>query len=387
MRILHLLGVGRLSPNPDEQSMGGLTRTVLSLARIQAKNGHDVSVVTPDTSSWSTDWNGVHLVGVSHFTKGIIKRIPTASGYLTHAAIAYFVARRQFDVIQGHNYPYFRFIHAPRRVVTFHIDPFYYGWTQKDFSVCKKYGTHFVAVSDFVSSAVSKGLNVPRATVPVVHNGVDHSIFRQAKPTIAFNAKQWRANLGIRSNQVLFLYAGAMTSEKGTRELALAFRKLLSEVPNSVLVLAGTSHMWGHSGEQRERSMFEKDVRSILDTCQENVRYLDNVLGSDMPTVYTMADAVVVPSTYKEAFGLVALESIACGRPVIASRIGGLPEIIDSNCGILVEAGNVDLLYRAMHELANQPAARREKGIRGAQKARTFSWERGVSMLDEVYQS
>lgn len=387
MRILHLLGVGRLSANPGEQALSGLTRAVLTLARTQAANGHEVFVVTFDSTQWTTDWNNVQLVGLTQVPWAYLKIGPFSLDYRRHLAVVRFVAQGEFDVVQGHNYSYLRLLKSTCRIVTFHGDPLYYGWTSRDFATARRFSTQFVAVSDFISSVVAGELKLPKESIPVIHNGVDSRAFDTTKPEVLNAAKIRRQQLGIKPDQPVFLYAGAISVEKGARELALAFRQVWSEVPCAALVIAGTSHIWGGTSDKRTLTSFEEEIQEILMACRRNVHFLDNVPGEEMPCVYAMADVVVVPSTVKEGFGLSALESMACGRPVIASRVGGLPEIVDGRCGLLIEPGDVEMLSDAMIKLAHQPELRSLMGASGVKKARIFSWERAAQLLDTVYQA
>jgi glycosyltransferase involved in cell wall biosynthesis len=105
-----------------------------------------------------------------------------------------------------------------------------------------------------------------------------------------------------------------------------------------------------------------------------------------MPAVYNASDAVVVPSVCREAFGLVALEALAAGRPVIASSTGGLVEIVNEHNGILVPPGDEAGLEAAMRALSGDLALRRRLGRAARQHAQQFSWGGAAGQLDAIYQ-
>jgi glycosyltransferase involved in cell wall biosynthesis len=113
-----------------------------------------------------------------------------------------------------------------------------------------------------------------------------------------------------------------------------------------------------------------------------------SVLAPVSPTalarLYQGALAVVVPSLW-EGFGLVALESMACGAPVIAAARGGLPEVV-GDAGVLVDPGDVDALREAMYTLAVREPLRAALRVRGLARARAFSWRHVAEATNAVYQ-
>ncbi len=95
-----------------------------------------------------------------------------------------------------------------------------------------------------------------------------------------------------------------------------------------------------------------------------------------MPAFWNSVDVAVVPSLY-ESFGLVALEALACGLPVIAAAAGGLKEIIvDGECGLLVPPGDAAALTRALRLLLTDESLRLRLGVGARLRAREFSLQR-----------
>jgi glycosyltransferase involved in cell wall biosynthesis len=82
----------------------------------------------------------------------------------------------------------------------------------------------------------------------------------------------------------------------------------------------------------------------------------------------------------------VILEAMACGQPVVAEEIGGIPEYVDSSCGLLAPAGDADALVEAILELKNSPAKRDALAVGARQKALTFDWENIAQRMREIYQ-
>ena len=116
----------------------------------------------------------------------------------------------------------------------------------------------------------------------------------------------------------------------------------------------------------------------------ERVRFHDPVPHDALPALYGAVDAGVFPSIGDEAFGITIAEAMSCAKPVIASHIGGIPEVVGSeeSCGLLVPPGDVTALARAMRRLANDTALRTRLGIAArARIERLYTWDMSAQRL------
>jgi D-inositol-3-phosphate glycosyltransferase len=105
-----------------------------------------------------------------------------------------------------------------------------------------------------------------------------------------------------------------------------------------------------------------------------------------LPYYYSAAQVVVVPSHY-ESFGMVALEAMACGTPVIASDVGGLPYTVqDGKTGYLVPQGDPEALAEKIALVLSNPALARQLGTNGRTFAQDYRWELIASQVDQLYQ-
>ena len=105
-----------------------------------------------------------------------------------------------------------------------------------------------------------------------------------------------------------------------------------------------------------------------------------------LPYYYSAADLTIVPSSY-ESFGLVALESMACGTPVIASEVGGLKHLVKSwRTGLTVPPHVPGLLAQAIQDLLTHPDKRRQLGHQAHLEALNYSWEKTVHRFIDLYQ-
>ncbi|MGW5252059.1 glycosyltransferase [Streptomyces sp. NPDC004012] len=118
----------------------------------------------------------------------------------------------------------------------------------------------------------------------------------------------------------------------------------------------------------------------------DRVRFLGGVPGHEVPALLRGADVVVCPGDH-EPFGISALEATACGRPVVATAVGGhLDTVADPGTGRLVPPGDPDALARAVGELLADPEARQACGAAGRRRAlRRYGWERVAAATEEAY--
>lgn len=119
----------------------------------------------------------------------------------------------------------------------------------------------------------------------------------------------------------------------------------------------------------------------------EMVTFLGRRSQESLPFFYASADVVVMPSLY-ESFGMVALEAMACGTPVVASDVGGLSFVVrDGETGYLVPENDPEALAQCLGKLLRDSDLRRRLGARGVEIAREYAWQRIADRIEVVYQS
>lgn len=217
-----------------------------------------------------------------------------------------------------------------------------------------------VAVSEYVAGRQHLAGGVPTARIQVVPNPV--SIPETVRP-----AAEVRAALGIAPGRRLVAAAGRLTPEKGFADLLAAADALPPDV-----------EVWIF-GEGPERARLEL-VRSRLRTAGR-VRLAGH--RADAAECVAAADVCVVPSRWEEAFCLAAAESLARGRPLVATRVGAIPELVrDGVSGLLVPPGSPTALAAAIGRLLEDPALAAALGRAGrAHVAATYAWPRAIAAM------
>ena len=119
----------------------------------------------------------------------------------------------------------------------------------------------------------------------------------------------------------------------------------------------------------------------------DRVQWVGALEHEQLPLYYRAADVTVMPSTY-ESFGLVAVESMACGTPVVAARVGGLKAtVVDGTTGYLIPWRDPALYAERLATLIGQPQLRHELGLAARARASLFGWDQVAGQLIELYDS
>lgn len=219
-------------------------------------------------------------------------------------------------------------------------------------ATCFKYSSNVIAVSEAVKQHLcAQGLDERK--IRVVHNGVDLEWFHPAPLVDA------KLTLGFDPTVPLIGMFGRLSAEKGQRVALEAMFLLLKEHPSARLILVGD----GPDLEELQVCVDALGIRSAVEFAG---------FALDIRPVLFACDVVLVPSL-KEGFGLAAVEAMAAGKPVVASSVGGLPEIVKQNeTGLLVEPNNPSALADAVATLIKKPELAGQMGRRGRERAEQF---------------
>lgn len=203
---------------------------------------------------------------------------------------------------------------------------------------------------------------VPAEAVSVVYNGVDHQAFRPQSRADA------RAGLGLGQDERVILYVGNLKASKGCLDLMEAFIRLADAQPRAVLAVVGGGEAQGPMRALAQRAGLA-----------ERVRFAGKVPHASLPTWFAAADLLCLPS-HNEGVPNVVLEAMACGLPVVATRVGGIPEVLPEFAGELVSVRDVPGIAEAIDKvLASNWAC-----TRIAEHARRFDWDANLSQALEI---
>jgi glycosyltransferase involved in cell wall biosynthesis len=238
-------------------------------------------------------------------------------------------------------------------------------------------GAHKLAVVSLDHAAACRATPLFRRRwqdVVQIPNGVDTGMFQPG-----LDGTSVRRQHGIQDDEHVVLFVGALDRAhhfKGVPTLLRALSRLAD--PKTVLVLVG-------EGDLEDRLV---QISAELGV-SERTRFVGMKSHTELARYYAAADVVVLPSLPPESFGMVLIEAMACGKPVIASNLPGVRSVVlDGHDGLLADPGDVDDLSEKMRELLGNRRLREEMGKRGRSKVeQEYAWPKIIPRLVEVYES
>jgi glycosyltransferase involved in cell wall biosynthesis len=208
---------------------------------------------------------------------------------------------------------------------------------------------HVVAISGAVAEQLVR-IGVAAENISVIYNGVDTNEFAPGESS--------RSALGLPERGFLALFAGDMTTPRKNLETVL---EALRDVPNVHLVVVGSLRVNPYP------------ARAAAMGLADRVTFMG--WRRDLPKIMQAVDAFVYPSLY-EPLGLVVLEALACGLPIVTARATGASELIGPECGFVIDDANDHrALASALAQLAADPALRRSMGLAARATAERYTWE------------
>jgi phosphatidylinositol alpha-mannosyltransferase len=199
----------------------------------------------------------------------------------------------------------------------------------------------------------------------IIPNGIDLDLF-SPKVTALPEFKDDKINI---------LFVGRLESRKGLIYLLKAYRSIKRNIQNSRLIVVGPG--------KRLRLKYGKWVaKNHLD----DVVFIGYTSQEELPRYYQTADIFCAPATGRESFGIVLLEAMATGKPVIATSIEGYRCVLTNGVeGILVPPKNDKEIEKALLRLIANPVMRRKMGENGRQKAQQYGWRRIARRVLDCY--
>jgi len=380
--------VPEMLPVPPVQG-GAVEGWVHDVSRALAGQGFDVTVVSRPADG-ATAGDDVRYVGVPwsrvgrwwyerkrswgrlHPVRPLVKLVNVLEYGL---AVRRALSGRQFDVVYIHNDPYLAGVvgRSAGRALVLHMHNDHLSAKAARPLLSRIVGRcdRVLCVSDFIRDRARAAFPGLATRIDTVLNAIELPSPEERTARGSMTAPQ-------------FLYAGRLVPEKGVGVLLAAFAQVRDSLPRARLTIAGSSFF-----ARAPRPAFERGLRLQAESLGDSVAFAGFIPRERLWRLYRQADAVIVPSTWDEPFGLVVLEAMASGACVIASRVGGIPELIDDGrTGLLVPGGDAAALARSMLCVAVNPGSGRRLGVAARDEAlRRFSLSRLTSEIACCFRS
>jgi phosphatidylinositol alpha-mannosyltransferase len=358
---------------------GGVTKHITNLAESFRRQGHRVSIIAASSRALEEIPSGV--IRVSSFVvpvrySGSVARISLLP-WLAHRVRA-LLQRETFDVVHLHEpttptLPWAVTRHIRRLspqtalVGTFHAyresTSFPYSYVRPIFCRVINGLDERIAVSPAARDYISAYFPGPYRIIP---NGVDVTLFGNASlpPLPQF------------SDGFNILFVGRLEPRKGFRYLIKAYARVKTALPQSRLLVVGPYTV-------ADRLPFERELRRLG---LSDVHFIGYVPDEELARYYQCSQVLCAPSTGFESFGMVLLEAMAAGTPIVASNIDGYSNVVKHQReGLLVSPKDVVALGDALTYLLQQHELRREMGQRGQATAARYTWDQIADRVLDCY--
>lgn len=360
---------------------GGVESFVWDLARVLAARGHDITIVG-GAGPRREHAPGVQVLTFPFVARALFQSIPPlrrayAEAKLLERLTLGFtalpaLARGGYDIIHLQK-PYdlgpallARRLGGARVILGCHGEDFYRG----DRPLAARVDAA-VSCSRFNAATVARRYGF---TPTVVFNGIDTDLFRPRPPDLALRHGLGAAGApGDHGGAPLLLFVGRLQPWKGV-ETAL---RALALLPGATLAIAG-------DGEDRPRL----EALAAELGLAARVRFLGSLERGALPQLYSSADLLLATSHASETFGIGPVEAQACGLPVVASRFGGFPEVVDEGrTGLLFAPRDHAGLAEAARAILEHPGRRAAMAAAAPAWAAQFTWPAVADRIEAVYRT
>ena len=370
--------------------VGGIARVVHDLSHRLIKDGHEVTVVTYKEGNVQDyeDDKGVKVYRVNNYMinpNNFIDWIMQLNFNLISKATELINKEGPFDVIHAHDWlvayaaktlkdsfkiPVVSTIHATESGRNSGIHDEVQRYINDTEWMLTYESTEVIVNSNFMKSELQRLFGLPFEKINVIPNGVNLNLYNGVERDYNFR-RQYAAD-----NEKIILYVGRLVYEKGIQNLISAMPKVLNNYHDSKLIIAGKGGMIDELRDEVRRLNIENKV------------YFTGYLNLTQVTkMYKCADVAVFPSTY-EPFGVVALEGMLSGTPVVVSDVGGLNEIVEHRInGMKSYAGNPNSIADSILELLFNPelCANVAKAAKAKVKSQ-YNWNKIAQDTHFIYQ-
>jgi len=278
------------------------------------------------------------------------------------------------DIMHGMNTPLLGLIsHNPKTLLHMHNEaklPYYEVASEKYkkcfFAFCSSY-----LMNDFLV----KHPDFPHERCFLLHNGVDLNFF-SLKKNRESEVK----------DKTKILYTGSWNKPKGVFVFLKAIKFLEQNRSDFEVLIAGSPYLYDTGKVLKWQIEAECKVKQSVSNLK-SAKIVQGLNYGNMPKLYQSSDVFVCPSIWNEPFGLCLIEAMACGTPVIASEIGGIPEIvINKKTGLLVKPNDPQDIVTNLNHLLDNKRERQVLGLKGRNRVeKMFSMEKHCIKLMEIY--
>ena len=337
--------------------VGGVETHLEELGAALVRRGHKVMVLVGEEAAGQRSHRGIAVQG-----DPLMQPRSDPDPRRLYDLLSRFADRQRPDVLHAHNMHYFSPRHAEAlwRLKTVQGLPLvltaHNAWHDRLGQEMLRYRElwdRVIAVSSYLAATLA-AQGYPPGRIEVVHHGIDPERWASAPP--------------LESLPPTVFHPARLSLDKGSLILVRALHRIRRQLPQARLLLAGTGTIVDFASRQaREVAMVRREIRRLG---LEGAVTLEAIPWDEMPAAFGRAHVVTYPSRFDEPFGIAALEGMASARPVVVTRVGGMPEFVrDGVDGFVVAPGDERELSESLLYLLSHPVLARRMGAAARERA------------------
>ncbi|MBF0463710.1 MAG: glycosyltransferase family 4 protein [Nitrospirae bacterium] len=351
---------------------GGVETFVWGIARGLATLGHEVHIYGGKSNDNFPETDGVTVFTYPYLNRELIPFVGSRlRKFIERLSFAFFaispLIKRSYDIIYIHksfDLPaalYIRLRTGARVFFHSHGTEFFPGFGSLVRRVDK-----FFSCSQFNAASVEKRTGINPV---VIYNGVDTDFFKPSEPDENF-VKQYCSH-----GEKILITVCRLVGWKGVQYAIAALPEILTKHRVKYLII----------GDGEFRKSLERKAQDLK--VDGDVVFLGKIANKDMPLYYHLASVAVYPSVADETFGISIAEAMSCGVPVVATRVGGIPEVLSDDAGVLIPPRDEHALGSAVNALLSDSSLAASTGKNGRQRCLdNFSWNTVTDRFDKEAQ-
>ena len=231
-------------------------------------------------------------------------------------------------------------------------------------------------VSKFISKRVEE-ISCSNKT-RVLYNGIDTKKFSSIVSEI--EQENMKNKINIKADDYLILYVGRIMPEKGVLELIKSFNAAKEKNKNLKLLIVGEKR-----NNKKNMTKYIEKIKKEIEKNKDSIILYGNATGKELLTLYNIGDLQIIPSIWEEAFGLIAVEGICAGHPLIVTNSGGLTEIVNHDSAIIVNRDNIiEELSEAILKISSDDDLATKLVTNASKIKENFDYEKYNKRFDEL---
>lgn len=227
----------------------------------------------------------------------------------------------------------------------------------------------FIAISNYTKKILTEDNIIPSEKVEVLYNAINIEKFNKK-----LNEKEkqlLRNKYGIDKDDIVILFSGRTIPQKGVKELITSFKNL-KNIERCKLLIVGSANY----GE-RVKTHYDYELEEMSLDIKDKIKFTGYIDNEELYKIHNISDIAVVPSMWEELFGLVVIEYMSSGLPLIVTKSGGIPEIVNEECAYIIDKDNnlISNITNKLDYLIEKPNLRKKMGRKGKEIVQSYGIE------------